>query len=76
MAEKNPELTKSKPPAEITNGEISPPPASNYALDISNVNKPKTLRKMDLRIIPIVSRILALEAVDRSQITSGRILPL
>ena len=63
MAEKDPKHLENADEAEVLKDDSSPP--SNHALDISGVNKAKVLRKMDLRIIPIVTVLYLFSFLDR-----------
>lgn len=47
---------------------------TTHALDISRVDKAKVLRKMDLRIIPIVTVLYLFSFLDRGNIGNARIL--
>lgn len=43
-------------------------PPSQYAVDISSVDKAKVLRKMDLRIIPVVTILYLFSFLDRGYV--------
>ena len=60
MTEKDPKHVED---AEVFKDDSTPP--SNHAVDISGVNKAKVLRKMDLRIIPIVTILYLFSFLDR-----------
>lgn len=63
MAEKDPKHVEDAGTTEVFKDDSTPP--SNHAVDISGVNKAKVLRKMDLRIIPIVTVLYLFSFLDR-----------
>lgn len=63
MAEKDPKHVEDADLREVFKDDSTPP--SNHAIDISGVEKAKVLRKMDLRIIPIVTVLYLFSFLDR-----------
>lgn len=63
MSEKDPKHLEDADAMEVLKDDSMPP--SNHAVDISGVNKAKVLRKMDLRIIPIVTILYLFSFLDR-----------
>jgi hypothetical protein len=43
------------------------------AVDTSNVNPDKTLRKMDIRLIPMLALLYLLSFLDRSNIGNAKV---
>ena len=67
MSEKHPKHLEDAMAAELSQKDDTSPPLQ-YAPDLSNINKAKVIRKMDIRIIPVVTVLYLFSFLDRGYV--------